>query len=89
MRVPNQVTLDIELGQIQAAYSELRQASLGDMEERLRIRSSDSATASMNSASRSKTSAPVGGQSGRIPHVEGDAATVADTVASYGILARC
>lgn len=89
LRLPNRVALEIELGKIQAAYSELRQADLGDLEERLedplirlgyRIDELQLAVEDFRTNPRPRRAAP---------HVEEDAAVVADTIASFGILARC
>jgi len=89
LRLANRVALDIELGKMQAAYSDLRQADLADLEERLedplthlgyRIGELELAVEDFRTNPRPKRAAP---------HVEGDAAMVADAIASFGILARC
>ncbi|MFV2063212.1 MAG: hypothetical protein ACC726_06825 [Chloroflexota bacterium] len=89
LRTSNRVALEIELGKLEAAYSELRQADLGELEERLealrrrigyRIDELKLAVEDFRTNARPKRA---------VPHVEKDAASLSDAVASFGILARC
>jgi hypothetical protein len=89
LRLPNRVALDIELGKVQAAYNELRQADLGELEERLedplkrlgyRIDELKLAVEDFRTNPRPKRAAP---------HVETDSEVVSDAVSSFGILASC
>jgi len=89
LRISNRVALEIELGNLEAAYSELRQADLGELEERLeaprrrlgyRIDDLGLAIEDFRTNPRPKRATP---------HVEEDAGGVTDALASFGILARC
>ena len=89
LRLPNRVALEIELGKVQAAFSELRQTDLGELEEQLetpltrlgyRIGELQLAVEDFRTNPRPRLAAP---------HVEEDASVVADAVAAFAILARC
>jgi hypothetical protein len=89
LRLPNRVALDIELGKVEAAYSELSQAEMGDLEdtlekplERLGYRMVDLeiAVEDFRTNRRPKRAAP---------HVEEDAGAFGRALAELAILAGC
>jgi hypothetical protein len=89
LRLPNRVALDIELAKLQAAFSELRQADLGALEEQLesplkrlgyRLAELELAVEDFRTNSRPLRA---------VPHVEGDAETLSAELAAFAILARC
>jgi hypothetical protein len=89
LRLPNRVALDIELAKLQAAFGELAAADLGSLEERLedplvrlgrRLAELELAVEDFRTNSRPQRA---------VPHVEGDAATLADELGAFAILARC
>jgi len=89
LRLPNRVALEIELGKLQAAFSELQQADLGDLEERLetpltrldyRLQELELAVEDFRTNSRPGRAAP---------HVEEDGETFAAELAAFSVLARC
>jgi hypothetical protein len=89
LRLPNRVALDIELGKLQAAFVELAQADLGPFAERLegpltrlayRLGEVELAVEDFRTNSRPQRA---------VTHVETDARTFADELASFAILARC
>lgn len=89
LRVPNQTELDIELGTLQAAFADLRQADLGDLSDRLdepltrlgyRLDELDLAVEDFRTNPRPRRA---------IPHVEEKAGLVADAIATVAIFARC
>ncbi len=89
LRLPNRVALDIELGKLQAAFVELAQADLGPFAEQLegpltrlgyRLAEVELAVEDFRTNSRPQRA---------VTHVETDARTFADELASFAILARC
>ncbi len=89
LRLPNRVALEIELGKVQAAFSELRQADLGELEPQLedplkrlgyRLVELELAIEDFRTNPRPRRAAP---------HVEEDGAKVTDALAVFAILARC
>lgn len=89
LRLPNRVALDIELGKLQAAFLELGQADLGELEEPLeepltrlgyRLIELDLAVEDFRTDPRPRRAAA---------HVEEDAEAFADALAGFAILARC
>ena len=89
LRLPNRVALDIELGKLQAAFVELAQADLGPFAEQLegpltrlgyRLGEVELAVEDFRTNSRPQRA---------VTHVETDARTFADELASFAILARC
>ena len=89
LRLPNRVALDIELGKLQAAFGQLRQADLGRLEEQLetplkrlgyRLGELELAVEDFRTNPRPRRAAP---------HVEGDSGILDDELAAFSILARC
>ena len=89
LRLPNRVALDIELGKLQAAFSEVSQADLGPFADQLetpltrlgyRLGEVELAVEDFRTNSRPQRAAP---------HVESAAQTFADELAAFVILARC
>jgi len=89
LRLPNRVALDIELAKLQAAFSELRQADLGSLQEQLesplkrlgyRLAEVELAVEDFRTNSRPQRA---------VPNVEGDAETFSNELAAFAILARC
>jgi hypothetical protein len=89
LRLPNRVALDIELGKLQAAFGELRQADLGPFEEQLesplqrlgyRLTELELAVEDFRTNSRPQQA---------VSHVETDALTFGEELAAFTILSRC
>jgi hypothetical protein len=89
LRLPNRVALDIELGKLQAAFTELSQADLGPFADRLevpltrlgyRLAEVELAVEDFRTNSRPQRA---------VTHVQSDAQTFSDELASFAILARC
>ena len=89
LRLTNRVALDIELGELQVALSDLEDAELGEFEEELetpltrlgyRLREVELAVEDFRTNSRPQRA---------VPHVEEDIQTLADELAAFTILARC
>jgi hypothetical protein len=90
LRLPNRVALDIELGKLQAAFTELRQADmLGPFEEQLetaltrlghRLEELELAVEDFRTNSRPQQA---------VDHVETDATTFGSELSAFAILARC
>jgi hypothetical protein len=89
LRLTNRVALDIELGQLQVAVSELEAAELGAFEDdlelplrRLRYRLDEVELAVEDFRTNSRPQRAV-------PHVERDSQTFADELAAFVLLSRC
>jgi hypothetical protein len=90
LRLPNRVALDIELGKLQAAFGELRQADLaGTFEDQLetalarlghRLEELELAVEDFRTNSRPQQA---------VSHVETDALTFGSELGAFAILARC
>jgi len=89
LRLPNRVALDIELGKVQSAYSEVRQADLGALKEQLEdpltrlgytLDELELAVEDFRTNSRPRRAAP---------HVEEDSVKFSDALSAFTILARC
>jgi hypothetical protein len=90
LRLPNRVALDIELGKLQAAFLELRQADLvGPFEDQLetaltrlghRLEELELAVEDFRTNSRPQQA---------VAHVETDALTFDSELGAFAILARC
>ena len=89
LRLPNRVALDIELGKLEAAFGELRQADLGPFEDQLegpltrlgyRLDEVELAVEDFRTNSRPQQA---------VAHVEDDAGTFGGELAAFSILARC
>jgi hypothetical protein len=89
LRLPNRVALDIELGKLQAAFVELAQSDLGPFAAQLegpltrlgyRLGEVELAVEDFRTNSRPQRA---------VTHVETDARTFAEELASFAILARC
>ena len=89
LKLPNRVALDIELGKVMAAHSELRQSDLGQLEEQLedpltrlgyRMGELELAVEDFRTNPRPKRAAP---------HVKEDVEGVFDALAAFALLARC
>ncbi len=89
LKLPNRVTLDIELSKVQAAFAELRQADLGPLEAQLedplrrlgyRLIDLEIAVEDFRTNARPRRAAA---------HVEEDSKAFADAIAGFTILARC
>jgi hypothetical protein len=89
LRLPNRVTLDIELGKVQSAFAELRRVDLGPLEAQLedplrrlgyRLIDLEIAVEDFRTTSRPRPAAA---------HVEEDSTAFGDAVAGFAILARC
>jgi hypothetical protein len=89
LRLPNRVALDIELGKLQAAFSELAEADLGPFAEQLegpltrlgyRLGEVELAVEDFRTNSRPQRA---------VTHVETDALAFSEELAAFAILARC
>jgi hypothetical protein len=89
LRLPNRVALDIELGKVQSAYSEVRQADIGELKQQLEdpltrlgytLGELELAVEDFRTNSRPRRAAP---------HVEEDSAKFSDALSAFTILARC
>jgi hypothetical protein len=89
LRLPNRVALEIELGKLQASFSDLEQADLGPFAEQLegpltrlgyRLGEVELAVEDFRTNPRPQRAAP---------HVETDTRTFSDELAAFAILARC
>ena len=89
LRIQNRVSLDIELGKVQAAFAEVRRADLGELDSQLedplqrlgyRLIDLEIAVEDFRTNRRIRDAAA---------HVETDASAMDDAVAGFAILARC
>lgn len=89
LKLVNRVALDIELSKVQAAFDELDDADLDDLEEQLeapltrlgyRLGELELAVEDFRTNSRIRRA---------VPHVETDAETFANELTAFALLARC